>query len=216
MKESYALSLFILFLAAGGLIAHPASAQKIDGAFHLSVNTSLLRYVSTNMEFEDLDEERDAEALSLGPAIPGIVFGYGLSDNFLLGLGISPSRSSSEVEDGGEMKTFTLVVGPLIRYIFSIQGAFKPYLQLGLGVGVQKMLISGFIGASDFRNSQTDFAIGAAVGVQGFATDTFSIDPFVSFDYLQGSGEVEMGALSDNFLDSGYSLTLGVALSGWI
>jgi len=216
MKESHALLLFILFLTVGGLMAQPASAQKIDGAFHLSMNTSLLRYTSTDMKLEELDQEKDAEAINLGPAIPGIIFGYGLSDNFLLGLGLSPSRSSYEVEDGGEMKSFTLIVGPFIRYIFSIQGGFKPFLQLELGIAMQKMLISGFIGASDFENSQTDIAIVATVGGQGFATDTFSIDPFVSFVYLQGSGEIEAGPFGDDFLDSGYSLTLGVALSGWI
>lgn len=217
MKKAHFLLWLALAIMMNVLDTTGVYAQRVDGAVSLNLTVPVLRYAFSDVESEALNEPVEADDLNIGLSIPGIGLGYGMSKNIIIGIGVGPSYSSSEIEEQGKTEIFALLFGPYFEYILSSQSDFQPYIQFGLGLALQTQRLSGdFMVADGFKRTQTEFVINAAIGGHGFATETFSIDPFLSFAYLAGAGEIEFIDLSEDFQTNGFAVALGMALSGWI
>lgn len=113
--------------------------------------------------------------------------GYFLSDQFVLGLSINADLTIS-LEDT-YVNSSELVLNPFVRYYLPVEGRYRYFTQIGVGIG-QYSRNNG-----DFGEYQTNlFNFNAFIGADIFVTPNLAIEMGVRFDsrYSEFVGESEL------------------------
>jgi len=201
-----AATLVLLVSVSGG-----AAAQKIDGKFRLDGSVPLIEYSSATITFEDTDQEQTVTNTRIGLLeSAGIGLGYAVSETVVIGVDLLASYASENQEDAEDTSETTFGIAPMLEYVVDTGGKVRP--AFGIRVGVAAISVS----MGDMDTSATHFVVGAELGAKGFVTNTFSINPCVSFRYIAGSGTADGPGRSTDLSFSGFGVGLGVDLSGWM
>jgi Outer membrane protein beta-barrel domain len=210
-KRSRAIVGALCALATVPLLSMPRTlkAQSIDHRVQLSLSANLLSHESLKLSSAGTSVSATDTAWGPGAAGLGFGLGYGVTDNWLLGVQLLGGSATSSLNGGGaaDLKQTSYSVLPRVDYTFGLEQALRPYV--GATLGLRGTSTSG---AATSKTSSTELVFGASVGVRAFVSPGFSIDPGVTF--LGSSGNERVGAAR---LDqSGFAFLIGVAFSGWV
>jgi hypothetical protein len=199
--------------------ANAAQAQNVDGRFQLGLGTPIVSYSAVTTEIGDNPSvEVDVDTTSWGIRnIAMLELGYGLSNALVLGgvlrFGGTSTTSEADLPNSEEEtnSSFDVVVGPKIDYMFSEGSRVRPFVSAVVG-----LLHSSSTAEDDAETSLTGVMLQGGAGLRWFAAPGFSLDPSLRFDWSTMSGETDLGPASIDVSASGFSVSLGLAVSGWI
>lgn len=184
-------------------------AQSTDRRVQLSLNANLLAYDSLKLSSGAATASATDTTWGPGASGLGVGLGYGVTDNWLLGVQLLGSSATFSESSAGasDLKLTSYSVLPRLDYTFGLEQVVRPYV--GATLGLRGTSTSG---AASSKTSSTEFVFGGSAGVRAFASPGFSIDPSVTL--LGSTGSEQAGGES---LDrSGFTFLVGVAFSGWI
>lgn len=178
--------------------ATAASAQSVDGALRLHLETDFLGVVTFTPEDGD-----SSTSTSIGPGSNGLGFGvgYGITDSLVVGGNATVQYTEGDGSNNGEL-TLSLL----------------PYLELVLGADTVRPFVGGnliFALSSRDNSSQTELGLGGLGGVHIFLTDTFSLDLSGRLFFTAGTATVETAAGDADFSFKRFGLLLFAGVSGW-
>jgi hypothetical protein len=205
---------YLVTLSVGHVAA--ARAQSIDGRFRLGFEGGLVEHQSETASVELPNSfgspttfELTEKTTSIGPSsLPfGVIAGYGLSEQLVLGgrLDLSHRNITREGQGQGSASLDLLGFGftTMLDFVPG-EGALRPFVGPSVGYALETQ------NGSDV--SHHVFKFGAQAGLHAFVTPGFSVDPSVFFVYHIG-GESSQTLEADV---NGFSIGLRLALSGWI
>lgn len=194
-------------LLLSSLAPSVASATPVAGRVRVGVEGALLSHRGYSVSGDSMPSTSASET-SLGPsAAPfGVGVGTSLTESVWLDGRLLLGTSDRSVDSGPSATTRMVAIHAVPAYVFD-GDAFHPYVGVDLGYEHEKTTASGAADASASLGT-----IGAVLGARCFVTDSFSVDPALTASWEKGTE-----SLGDVSLDrSGFGLTLGVALSGWV
>jgi hypothetical protein len=214
----------VLFAITGSAVGE-AWGQSIDGRVRLGMEAGLMEHevltrsgTSSSSLGTPTTGETDVRftALGLGSLGFGPFIGYGISNQALVGAQLDILHQNSQFGDNSAQDTLGAGASLSLAYVVE-SGNVRPFF--GPVVGLNHFSTDS--GQSTF--SETIFDIGARVGLLGFATHWFSIDPSVVIAYATGTGtqrslftgDPRAGGEQEHDL-SGFSVGLRLAMSGWL
>jgi len=194
----------ILVLVLGHCAA--ARATPLGGRARLGLETRALSYESLTLKAPSGGPEISTSRAHLGVAASGagLGAGVGVGESFLMGGRLLLSHTSSDTEGGGSASETGFELAATPEFLFEGSDV-RPFLGLEVGYGTASA------GSAGTEISSGTFFVGPSVGLRGFVSEAFSIDPRVSLLYETGSTTAAGVDLSHG----GFALTLGVAFSGW-
>jgi hypothetical protein len=170
----------------------------------LSLEGELVGYENVSVQ------SSTATQISGGIGAPALGFGIGggIGENVLLGgrIAFASVKTTSNSDATEASQTQVSILGTP-EYVFNGTNV-RPFLAASFGYAFS----SSNGGSGEVTTGMA--LLGAGCGVHGFATDSFSIDPNFFAYYETGSVSPPGGGSSMDA--SGFSLLLGVALSGWL
>jgi hypothetical protein len=186
------------------LFATEAHAQNIDGAFRVALEADPLALQSTTLSVDSSSTSASHTTVGLPGAAAGVAFGYGASNNVVVGARLLASFSSTKVGDAsGETNGFSLF--PEVEYLFP-GAVVRPFVSANVGYSGARTSSGGV------DTSSSTFSVGPGVGLHGFASSSLSLDAGLLALYETGtskSGDAEVAV-------NGYSVLLTFAVSGWL
>lgn len=219
-------SLFALVFLASIASASVAQAQQdLSGTLHLALEGALLEYRALTFEPESVRgvrvEEYDIDQMRVGlPTGAAARVGYLPKNNLEFGGLLQFDRRSTEYENS-ENSEHELLLAAYFRYVVpGNRVRFFVGPQLGMLFAGNRSKADGDQFDEDYEAETSGrlFAIGADAGLYGFLLGGLSIDPTLSFKYVTGSFEQEDDDVPVDLEEdvSGFQVSLGFALSGWI
>ncbi|HEY5647954.1 MAG TPA: outer membrane beta-barrel protein [Nitrospiria bacterium] len=180
---------------------------------------------------QEVDTDTDGSA---GPIV-GISGTYGLSDNLVVGLGISwethtleDTEAGSALGDIADVSTISIL--PTVQWYFGMSEKVSPYGLLGLGFNINSVseddglndafdAATGCVGCSVSFDLDNTFAVKVGGGVDFAISDTLALNGELAWKLNSGGGDVEVTApgiptFSDTIDSnlSAISITVGVRL----
>jgi hypothetical protein len=198
-----------MFLASSvAILAGPAAAQTgfAGGPFRLGLDANAVAHDKVTLASGEGAASNPAVTTKLG--LPGtalgVVLGYSVTPNVLLGGRLMASSAQSSLGDVTTEST-SLAIAPYAEYVFD-GAVVRPYIAAHVGYG------STNSSTGDMESSVSSFLIGPGAGVHAFATPTFSIDGGLVALFQQAHAKAGPAELSG----SGYTVLVTVGLSGWL
>jgi len=189
--------------------AKNAAAAPIEDRVRLGLEGSLLSYESLSLSGDvqgvSMSAKESATSFGVSTSSLGIGLGYGISDSIALDGRALFGVVNRGVDGGGSSSGSMIALHAMPSYVFG-GDAVRPFL--GVDVGVQHEKVS----AAGGDLSSTVGVVGAMAGARCFVSDSWSLDPMVTIFGETGSqsiGSLDLGR-------SGFGITLGFALSGWL
>ncbi len=181
-------------------LAAPASAQTVEGALRLHLETGAFGVTRITRERAD-GSSASGTLLSIGPTNAGFGFGagYGVSENVLVGANLSLyTLTASDDDSDSDATTATrLTVGPYLELLFG-EGGTRPF------VGVQPAL--GYTKVEDSHT--TTLGLMGMVGAHVFLSDGGSFD-------VSARPFVETLSDEDDDTTTSYGLLVTLGVSAW-
>jgi hypothetical protein len=212
------LGTLIALLLYALMFASTAHAQEPAGRIHIALEGTLLSYSQGTLELGDGDEQ-DTEVFRSGyPSSVGARVGYLPLSSLEFGATFAFEYESHEDGDGWEKDEYSTGSHQVAAYARYIAPGNRARFFIGptLGGEFVKQDDPGEDGDDDLEIAGRSFVLGLDAGIYGFFTDSFSIDPVLSFSYSTGSLEVDDDFETEEFDVSGFQVALGVSLSGWV
>jgi hypothetical protein len=203
-------SLFMLFLSGRAL------AQPKQGMFMVGGGAYVSYYYSESNNYPTVGGmpgpytySYSSFRISLAPNL-----GYFISDNVVLGCGVSPGiniysgwSSSSSFLNSYSYGDLSIGISPFIRYFFSEIGAkMYPFATLGLGFSPQSLTLfsTGPVSNRSFANYSGTVGIGLAY----FITPNTSIEPSISYNFSYAVRDQDTQKSSNLSLGIGFQIYL--------
>jgi hypothetical protein len=217
MSPRTAASFFLTSAFAASFSAN-AFADPIEGAFRVSLDTTVFEYLNVSLEQSSPQPgppgtKSPAGDLSSSQTTFGILgsnVGIGLAgavtENIMLAGRLSAGKTDTEVLSQQASATAVTLM-PSIEFLFGTDDPFRPFVALN---GGYRTATSSPGGGTD--TTAEAFLIGGGVGMHAFAARSFSIDPGINVFYTTGS--VETGSFK--FDSSGVQVWVNIGISGWI
>lgn len=190
-------------------------ASSVAGALQLGLVTTVVRYTSASLDYDDDGIEVDYSELVWGFADnpTGIEIAYGLSDQVLLGGRLTLGGASDERDQAAlvelETSSFELLIAPKLEYMFDPTATINPFVGALLGVNLRST-------DDGLEASQTVFVAMARAGLRCFLADGFSLDPALEFSFGVGGGSSGPEDAEADYSLVGLRLGLTLGVSGWL
>ncbi|HEX5661697.1 MAG TPA: hypothetical protein VFX59_31115 [Polyangiales bacterium] len=200
-----------LLIALLSVFASVAQARDLAHDLHLSLDTALFDWSKSSIDGFDPDFSNVRFGF---PNTLGARVGFLPLDALELGLRVSFNYARSKA-DGSKITGSNEGVFVYARYVAPGSGV-RVFAGPFLGGNFAKSKSKGDLtGGTDYVAKTRGFAVGAEVGVYGFLTESFSIDPSLAFTYAGSWYEAE-GRGGDGLDERSVTLSLNVAFSGWL
>jgi hypothetical protein len=219
-------NLSILHAAVTLGFVRAAHAQAGPDSIQIGLGASLLSHTGRNVADGSYDRESSSTQVGYGDGNSATgEIGYRFGE---LVVGASVAVGGGTLLTNGtvqkQRRTAWIFAGPKIDYVFLPASRVRPFVGAAAGVIRWNELeqVRSFYGGNDLPPvwwtkadiAQTGVKLELRVGIRGFATPWFSVDPafFMAAMYLKGQGPA-------SYMDGhaeGYSLGLSLAASSWV
>lgn len=188
------------------LLAAPASAQQVNGALRLHLETRVLGFESLTVNPEGPPASETTTTTTFGPGASGLGFGlgFGVSDNLVVGGNVTLQFRSENPDDGRTRSGQNLTLMPYIEALFGDSGA-RPFLG--------GALLLSFDSFDDV--STTLFGLAGIGGVHIFITDSYSLDVSGRLYVNTGSTSFDAGGNTFDASITQFGLIALLGVSGW-
>lgn len=211
-----------LFTLVALLLAARASAQQINGALRLHLETSVLGFESLTANEEGPPPSETTTTTTFGPGGNGLGFGggfrngglgfgglgfglgFGVSDNLVIGGNVTLQFRSENPDNGRTRSGQTLTLMPYIEALFG-DGSTRPFLG--------GALLLSFDNFDDV--STTMFGLAGLGGVHIFMTDSYSLDISGRLYVATGSASDDRDRMTVDTSLTQFGLIALLGVSGW-
>jgi len=195
----------LLTLAAIAFAA-PASAQQINGALRLHLETGVLGFESETDNPDGPAGSQTTKSTTFGPSAAGLGFGigFGVGDNLVVGGNVTLQYRSVNPEGPGSVSGSNVTL--------------MPYIEVLLGDGGTRPFVGGalLVSFDDFGDrSTTLFGLAGMGGVHIFMTDSYSFDLAGRLFVDTGSTSFDAGGMTIDTSITRFGLIGLVGVSGW-
>ncbi len=207
-------------LAAGLSLPALASAQNVEHAFQLGLETGLLTHTSASLQYDTganthVDHDTSTTQWGVGNQDVFLVLGYGLTQDLVLGgaVQLGGTSESDDVGAGGNVDTSQMTVGllPRIEYMFMNGNKVRPFLR---GQLILRHTSVGLDNNNDY--GVTQYGLGGGGGVRWFADPALSFDASLGLNLVGASGSYDVANTSRDISGSAWMIGLNVGVAGWL
>lgn len=213
---------FVTSLLATSVWADVACAQTVDGRFRLGLEAIMVETQSVSVKgtFTDesgeeqiVDSQLDRSSSGLLASTLGLGLGLGFGDHVVLGARILQGSQGVKINDGVETTSSSVSFLPFAEFLLSSHTPFQPYLGVTAGIRTGSTEVDNDE-VSNFDSTLTGLNLGAHI----FVSDSFSIDPALSFLYVSETAEETVGGSLEpvKLEGSGTLILLSFGLTGWL
>ena len=202
MRKSLLATITVLLLTSNA----PADRDDPVGEKH-RIDIAIGAYAYERFKEENGPVTESADLfLGRAPRVFNLGYGYGLTDDLVLGLRFSVVLDWRRTE-GESLAEFEGNAQPYVEYLFIDSGVFRPFVTGLFGVGGSKLWEPDYA-----PRSTLDFTLGAGMGAYIFMIDKVSLDVAFHIRY-----ELDVPMTQKDFRDNvhGLVVVLVAGLSGW-